>query len=73
MIGDKQCYMGDKFRVCGLDDFSLVRAYGARTCTVAVYYSSIKHHKLKRIVELKEREVLEILKNHFGKFYKFNY
>ena len=33
---------------------------------VEVYYSSIKHHKLKRRVELKERKILEILKNHFG-------
>ena len=34
------------------------------------YYSSIKHHKLKRRVELKERKILEILKNHFGPFFK---
>ena len=37
-----------------------------------VYYSSIKHRKLKRRVELKERKVLEILKNHFGQFHKLN-
>ena len=37
-----------------------------------VYYSSIKHHKLKRRVELKERKILEILKNHFGQFHKLN-
>ena len=37
-----------------------------------VYYSSIKHHKLKRRVELKERKTLEILKNHFGQFHKLN-
>ena len=29
---------------------------------MAVFYSSIKHHKLKRRVELKERKILEILK-----------
>ena len=29
---------------------------------VAVWYSSIKHHKLKRRVELKERKRLEISK-----------
>ena len=34
-------------------------------CIVAVCYSSIKHHKLKRRVELKERKRLEILKYHF--------
>ena len=39
---------------------------------VEVYYSSIKHHKLKRRVELKERKILEILKNHFGQFHKLN-
>ena len=39
---------------------------------MAVRCSSIKHHKLKRRVELKERKILEILKNHFGQFYKFN-
>ena len=37
---------------------------------VEVYNSSIKHHKLKRRVELKERKILEILKNHFGQFHK---
>ena len=31
--------------------------------------SSIKHHKLKRRVELK---ILKILKNHFGQFHKMN-
>ena len=31
-----------------------------------------KHHKLKRRVELKERKILEILKNHFRQFYKVN-
>ena len=41
-------------------------------CVVEVYYSSIKHHKSKRIVELKERKILEILKNNFGQFYKLN-
>ena len=30
----------------------------------------MKHHKLNRRVELKEREILEILKNLFGQFYK---
>ena len=34
--------------------------------------SSIKHYKLKRRVELKERKILEILKNPFGQFYKLN-
>jgi len=33
---------------------------------VAVCYSSIKHHKLKRRMELKVRKRLEILKNHLG-------
>ena len=37
---------------------------------VEVYYSSIKHHKLKRRVELKERKTSDILKDHFGQFYK---
>ena len=32
---------------------------------VEVYYFFIKHHKLKRRVELKERKILEILKNQF--------
>ena len=36
---------------------------------MAVYYSFIKHHKLKRRVELKERKILEILKNYFAQFY----
>ena len=39
---------------------------------VEVYYSSIKQHKLKRRVELKERKILEILKNHLGQFYELN-
>ena len=40
---------------------------------VDVYYSSIKHHKLKMRVELKERKIFEILKNHFGRqFHKLN-
>ena len=33
-----------------------------------VYYSSIKHHKLKRRVELKNRKRLEILKNQYINF-----
>ena len=33
---------------------------------MVVGYSSLKHHKLKRRVELKERKRLEILKNHLG-------
>ena len=32
--------------------------------------SSIKHHKLKRRIELNERKALEILKNYFEQFYK---
>ena len=39
---------------------------------MAVYNSSIKHHKLKRRVELKERKILEILKNLLGQFYILN-
>ena len=35
---------------------------------MAVCYSSIKHHKLKRRQELKERKKLEILKNPFINF-----
>ena len=35
-----------------------------------VYYSSIKHHKFKRRVELKESKILEI--NHFGQFHKYD-
>ena len=37
-----------------------------------VYYSSIKHHKLNRRVELKERKIMEILKNYFEQFHKLN-
>ena len=29
-----------------------------------------KHNKLKRRVEVKDRKIVEILKNHFGQFYK---
>ena len=39
---------------------------------MAVCYSSIKHHKLKRRVELKEREELDILKNNFNLSYQKN-
>ena len=31
--------------------------------------SSIKHHKLKRRMELKERNIWKILKNHIGQFH----
>ena len=41
-------------------------------CVSGSLYSSIKHHKLKRRVELKERKILEIIKNHFGQFHKLN-
>ena len=35
-------------------------------CVSGSLLFSIEHHKLKRRVELKERKILEILKNHFG-------
>ena len=50
---------------------TIVKNFELLVCIVAVYISSIKPQAEKES-GAKDRKILEILKNHFGQFYKLN-